>query len=121
LASHITQVRSKASIFETILAEFKSGYDVDVDEVAAARRTLGDVPLVVLTQDRAHMRLLKSLFADDVDTLYAQWVAGHDDEARDSTRGVNRIVDGAGHNIQADRPDAVIAAFREVVEAARSH
>jgi hypothetical protein len=44
-AARITQVRSKASIFETTLAEFKSAYEVDVDEVAAARRSLGDVPL----------------------------------------------------------------------------
>ena len=118
-AARITQVRSKASIFETTLAEFKSAYDVDVDEVTAARRKLGDIPLVILTQDRAHFRVLKSWFDGDVDQAYARWVAGHEDEARDSKRGENRIVDGAGHDIEADRPDVVISAFREVVEAAR--
>jgi len=46
-------------------------------------------------------------------------VAGHDDEAHDSTRGEDRVVAGAGHDIEEDRPDAVISAFREVVEAAR--
>jgi hypothetical protein len=45
---------------------------------------------------------------------------GHIDEARDSTRGEDRVVDGAGHDIEEDRPDAVISAFREVVEAART-
>jgi hypothetical protein len=35
------------------------------------------------------------------------------------TRGEDRVVDGAGHDIEEDRPDAVISAFREVVEAAR--
>jgi len=101
-------------------ATFKSAYDVDVDEVAAARRSLGGVPLIILTQDRAHFRMLKPWLADDVDAVYARWVAGHDDEARDSTRGEDRVVDGAGHDIEEDRPDVVISAFREVVEAARS-
>jgi len=31
----------------------------------------------------------------------------------------DRIVDGAGHDIEEDRPDAVISALREVVDAAR--
>ena len=119
VATRITQIRAKASIFETTLAEFKSAYDADVDEVGAAQRKLGDVPLIVLTQDRTHFRMLKPWFAGDVDAAYAQWVAGHDDEARDSTRGENRTVNGAGHDIEADRPDVVISAFHEVVEAAR--
>jgi len=71
-AARITEVRSKPSIFETTLAEFKSAYDVDVDEVTAARRKLGDVPLIILTQDRAHFRMLKPWFADDVDAVYAR-------------------------------------------------
>jgi pimeloyl-ACP methyl ester carboxylesterase len=118
-AARITEVRSKPWIFETTLAEFKSAYDVDVEEVAAARRKLGDAPLIILTQDRAHFRMLKPWFADDVDAVYARWVAGHDDEAHDSTRGEDRVVDGAGHDIEEDRPEAVISALREFVDAAR--
>jgi pimeloyl-ACP methyl ester carboxylesterase len=118
-AARINQVRSKASIFNTTLAEFRSAYDVDVAEVEAARRPLGDVPLVVLTEDRGHFRDLKPWFGDDVDAVYTRWVAGHDDEAHDSTRGRNKIVEGAGHDIEVDRPEAVIAAFKDVVEAVR--
>jgi len=58
--------------------------------------------------------------AYDVDAAYAQWLSVHDDEARDSTRGENRVVDGAGHDIEDDRPDAVLAAFRAIVDAART-
>lgn len=115
----VIKVRSEASVFETTLSELRSAYDTDVDEVAAARRTLGSVPLIILTEDAAHFRELKPWFASDVDAVYAGWVAGHQDEARDSTRGEDRIVNGAGHDIEADRPDEIISAFREIVEAAR--
>ncbi len=118
-AAGVTKVRAKASIFETTVAEFRSAYDLDVDEVAAARRKLGNVPLIILTEDAEHFRRLQPWFASDVDAVYAGWVAVHQDEARDSTRGEDRIVNGAGHDIEADRPDAVVSAFREIVEGAR--
>jgi len=86
---------------------------------AAARRKLGDVPLIILTEDAAHFHMLNPWCASDVDAVDAGWVAGHQDEARDSTRGEERIVNGAGHDIEADRPDAVVSAFREIVEAAQ--
>jgi len=120
VAARVTAVRAQASVFETKLAEFESANDADLAEVIAARRPLGHVPLMILTQDRAHFRMLKPWFAGDVDAAYAQWLSGHDDEARDSTRGENRVVDGAGHDIEDDRPDAVLAAFRAIVDAART-
>jgi hypothetical protein len=112
-------VRSSTSAFETALAEYRSGYQLDSDEVAGARRRLGDIPLVILSLDKAHFRTLSSLFPGHVDQAYADWIGGRDDEARDSTRGVNRVVAGASHDVEADRPDVVVDAFREVVAAAR--
>jgi len=43
----------------------------------------------------------------------------HDELAALSTRGSNRKVKNSGHYIQKDRPDEVIAAIAEVVQAAR--
>lgn len=118
-ADLISEARSAPSVFETTLAEFESAYDMDVGEVSAARRPLGDIPLIILTQDAAHFGALKPWFADNVDAVYSRWVAGHDDEARDSSRGENRIVSGAGHDIEIDRPDAVVSALREIVDDVR--
>jgi pimeloyl-ACP methyl ester carboxylesterase len=43
----------------------------------------------------------------------------HDDLAKLSTVGVNRIVPGANHYIQLDQPNAVAGAVTEVVTSAR--
>lgn len=112
------QVGSQPSRFETWISLVENTNGRTSDEVEAARRKLGSIPLIILSQDKAHQA------ADwrnaDPDRSYAAWVAAHEDEARDSTRGEHRIVEGAGHWIYGDRPDAVVGAFREVVEAARA-
>jgi pimeloyl-ACP methyl ester carboxylesterase len=43
----------------------------------------------------------------------------HDEIAALSTRGERRTVEGAGHFIPFDKPDAVIAAIEEVIAVAR--
>jgi pimeloyl-ACP methyl ester carboxylesterase len=47
------------------------------------------------------------------------WMELHDDLARLSTRGVNRVVPNAGHNIQLDQPAAVVEAIAEVLQEIR--
>jgi pimeloyl-ACP methyl ester carboxylesterase len=87
-------------------------------EARAAQRSWGDLPVVVLTHDlsfnpagepeaehRARSEFLKR---------------GHDALAARSRRGRSIVVPGAGHNIQVDRPEAVIAALRTVLAEARA-
>jgi pimeloyl-ACP methyl ester carboxylesterase len=38
-----------------------------------------------------------------------------------SAHGRHRVVEGAGHFIQAERPDIVVAAILEVVDWSRAH
>jgi len=78
----------------------------------------GSVPLIILSQDKAH--LAQGRKGVDPDRIYAAWTGAHEEDARDSTRGEQRIVEGAGHWIYGDHPEAVTSAFREVVEAART-
>lgn len=49
----------------------------------------------------------------------ATWQSMQGELAALSSRGRHVVVEGSGHNIHHDRPDAVIAAIREVVEMAR--
>lgn len=102
----------RASWFETIWSEDISMVGRSSDEMVAARRKLGAIPLIVLQADEDcgpkgdrfdHARCAE---------LLAQ--------ARDSTRGQRRIVAGAGHMIQDDKPDVFLATFREVVAAVRA-
>jgi pimeloyl-ACP methyl ester carboxylesterase len=47
------------------------------------------------------------------------WLAMHRELVETSKRGVHRVSDLRGHNIQMVRPDLVLGAIREVVEGAR--
>jgi pimeloyl-ACP methyl ester carboxylesterase len=83
-----------------------------------AARSFGDLPLIVLSDER---------FATDpwrtpAETAIAaqDWREGHAALARRSSRGRMEVVQGAGHFIQRDRPEAVISAIQEVLIAARS-
>jgi hypothetical protein len=72
----------------------------------------GDKPLIVLTHsivDPNDPLDAASLFAGDM---------AHRQTAALSTRGVNRIVPGTHHNIEIDRPQAVIEAIDEVLRGA---
>ncbi len=50
----------------------------------------------------------------------AAWLAGHDALAKLSSHGTNTHIPNAGHYIQIDRPDAVIAAVKRMVETVRA-
>lgn len=80
------------------------------------QRKYGDLPMVVLTRDKAP----RPGFSDaDVSAHYAVWTQIHDELAGLSQKGVRRMIPGAGHYIQNDKPQAVIDAVNEVVAAAR--
>jgi pimeloyl-ACP methyl ester carboxylesterase len=84
------------------------------------RRHYGNLPLIVLTAgERSAVDGMPAEAVAQFPSLTAAWNRSHDALAALSTRGENRIVAGAGHTIQRRRPDVVIAAVREVVEAAR--
>lgn len=90
---------------------------------AGETRTLGDRPLIALSAalgpQPAEIAAM-GLTPDEADRLAIASRALHDDQARWSRRGRNEVVAGASHYIQLDRPDAVIAAVREVVTSVRT-
>lgn len=47
------------------------------------------------------------------------WLKLHEELARLSTNSDHRIVEGAGHYIHRDRPEAVVAAISDVVTAVK--
>jgi pimeloyl-ACP methyl ester carboxylesterase len=106
-------------MYETILSELKNDFGRTSDELDAARHGLGSIPLIVLSSDEAHFTEDRPKGVD-ADALYAAWIAGHVGLTRDSTRGEHRIVPGASHFIFIERPEVVLSAFREVVNAARA-
>jgi pimeloyl-ACP methyl ester carboxylesterase len=111
-------VYAQPSLFEALASKLESLNGRSSDEIDAARRKLGAIPLIVLSADKAHFTA--AVPGPDSSRAYDNWIGAHEDDARDSVRGQHRIVEGAGHQIYGDRPDAVLAAFREVVDAVRA-
>jgi pimeloyl-ACP methyl ester carboxylesterase len=78
-------------------------------------RRLGAMPLVVLS---AEYSWGNSGTPDGVwfHRSYAKvWIAMHEALAHLSSRGVHRFIEGSGHEIQLDKPQAVINAVDEVL------
>ncbi len=74
----------------------------------------GAMPLVVLSIE--HPWDTGSPAGARLDRSYGKfWNALHADLAHLSTRGVNRVIKGSGHEIQLDKPQAVIDAVDEVL------
>jgi pimeloyl-ACP methyl ester carboxylesterase len=90
---------------------------------AAQLRQLGDRPLVVLTAMKPYppaMLKATQMTAEQGRRMQAVWKDMHDDEASWSHHSRHELVPDATHYIQFDRPDVVIAAVREVVNAVRA-
>jgi pimeloyl-ACP methyl ester carboxylesterase len=85
-------------------------------------RSLGDRPLIVLTATLPHTAAVRQIMgvtpAQD-SALLAISRRLHEDQAHWSTRGEHVLVERASHYIQFDRPDAVVAAVRSVVQRSR--
>lgn len=86
----------------------------DIDKT---QRSLGALPWIVLTAEGTGKG--PPTPAEEQAAMGQVWKAMHDDAAAVSTRGENRMV-ASGHNIQSEKPEAVIAAVNEVVAAVRA-
>ena len=71
----------------------------------------GDKPLVVLLRAR-DQDWPEGAFGEDLRT---QWYAHHEALAHLSSRGVHRVIEHSGHDIEGDQPQAVIDAVDEVL------
>lgn len=92
-------------------------------QVVDPKRNYGAMPLIVLTSTQ--MPELPPGTPDAVSAratfaaMDAEMHRGHAELAALSSRGIQRLVPNSGHFIQSDQPNAVIAAIREVMSAAR--
>ena len=103
--------------FRAVRSELAHLWSTSSEEIAAARRPLGDMPLIVLTAGRGLRAPGESDEAYEARNKI--WRTLHDEFAALSTRGQRRTVD-AGHNIALERPEVVTAAIEEVLAMARA-
>jgi len=116
---HYAYVESPAH-YREVLAELDAqtgAEDLNAKEADAARRPLGDKPLLVLTAGAPAK--LPGETPEQLKAFDAAWYDMHNKIAALSTRGRQRIVAGASHYIQVDNPPAVIEAVSEVLSEVR--
>jgi pimeloyl-ACP methyl ester carboxylesterase len=100
------------------ISENENVYSVSSDEVRAARRNLGDIPLIVLVREPSPRQGNET--QEERDALNKVRADLSAETAALSTRGTVRIVHNSDHYIQLDQPEEVTAAILEVVRSASS-
>lgn len=114
-------VHARPAYQAALLSEdMAAGGDVSGSQVRAARRNLGDLPLIVLTAPYGGTGPLPPGIKPEVRVAMKQlYATGPDQVAALSTRGVRRAVRDTGHYIQLDKPETVEASIDEVLNETR--
>ena len=114
---HYQYNQSPAHLREA-LAELDSQLgEANAKAADAARRPLGDKPLLVLTAGAPQK--IPGASPEQIARLGQAWYEMHNEIAALSTRGRQRIVPDATHYIQNDKPQAVVEAVSEVLTEVR--
>jgi pimeloyl-ACP methyl ester carboxylesterase len=117
--AHFTELSSHPAFYRESLSEQAESFSAGSDQVAASKRSYGDLPLIVLTATKPSSR--DPNHRDPEFEARAKVVSAmHDEVAHLSSRGVNRSV-AATHNTMLDAPQLVIGAVNEVVTEERQH
>jgi pimeloyl-ACP methyl ester carboxylesterase len=95
--------------------------DTDSRELQQAWRSLDDMPLLVLTAGNPPPIPVTGLAKTQMPILQAEWSRMHDDMARLSARGENRVIPNTTHYIYVDRPTVALDAINEVLKATQPH
>ena len=77
---------------------------------------LGNLPLVVLSHDPEKVRFPGNL----TEPVNREWDKMQEELAHLSSNGTHLVVKGSGHDIQIDRPEAVVDAIRKVLSQSRA-
>lgn len=105
---------------EAVLSEVASMEVVSTNQIKAAAKPYGDLPLIVLTRGDYDKDFPPDIPAEAKATFKTVWTTMHAEMAAQSSIGSTRTIEGAGHGIQRDKPQAVIDAVTEVVAKARA-
>jgi pimeloyl-ACP methyl ester carboxylesterase len=90
--------------------------EVSNSELRAARRSFGAMPMVVLSRGTSPYAIPGKPQSVLNKAMEQANLAVHQELAALSSKGVHRIVPGAGHIIQHDKPGAVVQAVEEALD-----
>jgi pimeloyl-ACP methyl ester carboxylesterase len=118
--SYIGLVCSGTRSFDSAAREFKASWD-SLSQIRARRiRSLGDIPLVVLSRGRSEIAPASETSWTDAEKFDAAHIEMQTELAALSPQGKLIFTGEGSHYIQIDQPELVVEAIREVVEAAQA-
>lgn len=107
------RLATKASLFEQ--------FEANAHASAMRSRSYGNMPLAVLTSQNDPLSTLPVEQPARTAALSGLWRSGHDELAGLSARGTNRLVEGTGHQIQLEKPAAVISVIDQMIDNVRDN
>lgn len=107
------KLRGSSAHIRAWISEQQNIWFTSGDQVRQARRSLGDMPIIVLTKEPQQPVNNETQALRDAKN--AVWAELHDQMAHESTRGERRVVQESGHLIALDRPDAVVKAVLDLI------
>lgn len=115
LGAAVQSATSKPAYWRAVADEGKA-MDLTDEQLRKRRRSFGDMPVLLLTRGVSPYAVpgkpqsaLNKAFEDENFAIQKETAAL-------STRGKQRVVAGAGHIIQADKPEAVVEAVLEMLK-----
>jgi pimeloyl-ACP methyl ester carboxylesterase len=115
LGAAVQSATSKPAYWRALVDEWKA-MDATGEQLRKRRRAFGDMPVLLLTRGVSPYAVpgkpqsaLNKAFEDENFAIQKETAAL-------STRGKQRVVAGAGHIVQADKPEAVVEAVLEVLK-----
>ncbi|MBV8656834.1 MAG: alpha/beta hydrolase [Burkholderiales bacterium] len=115
LAAALLAEAKSAAHWQTSAAEMSNMIGSSADQLRGARRSFGDLPLITLTRGVSPYAIPGKPQSATNKAVEAENKAIQEQVAQLSSRGKNRVVAGAGHLIQDDKPDAVVQAVLDVL------
>jgi len=117
--TYIGVVCSDTKWFETARKESAQAADAMASARAKHIRSLGSIPLVVLSAGQASVTAGRGISAEVVEQMQVVQNELQAELVALSSNGKRVIAQESGHYIQVSQPELVVDAIREVVEAAR--
>ena len=108
-----------ADVHATTMAYWPISAHAMFAEIASVERTTQEEEVRRSLNPRPMVVLSRSIFSSDDERI--AWMRMQDEIAASSQNSIHRVVTDTRHNIQMERPDAVIEAIEQVVAAIREN
>jgi pimeloyl-ACP methyl ester carboxylesterase len=104
----------------TTLKEYQAMSAASSDQLVAEKKSLGARPLLVLNAGKK-IQLLPGQADQQTDALTALWLDKHRQLLALSSHSELRMVEGSGHLVTTEKPQAIITAVNDMLAELRAH